>query len=380
MHYCLVVNTRRYYSTLCEAQGERNGVSPPDVSHAAGFNFPREQAEAHKSELASKAARLNASRLGRGSGGAGGQLHEDIVVGCVGRKTSFTVSNLEHGKVYHFNLFAVNKRTNLSFPYGRTTLKYEPRSKPAGLKDGKVGRNSDGELHFYVMPCGGAVDVELLLKGEVVLPRKQIYGYERFRVANPGRGQRYTLRISAANPEELRRISAVEIENIFGIMGACRRHELHQLKVNNVKDIGKTLVLATTKPSVKFPLPDLPEKPQVYEYDSMRRCDSVTVGWLPSPDPRAARYCVYAREDKRRDAENQRPNQCSLDTKLKKNPDFTMMHCQDKIPNDSRAVITQTIGNLKHGRNYIVQITVSKMRGRTLSYDLLQVQTKPICT
>lgn len=80
MHYCLVVNTRRYYSTLCEAQGERNGVSPPEASNAAGFNFPREQAEAHKNELASKAARLNASRLGRGSGGAGGQLHEDIVV------------------------------------------------------------------------------------------------------------------------------------------------------------------------------------------------------------------------------------------------------------------------------------------------------------
>jgi hypothetical protein len=80
MHYCLVVNTRRYYSTLCEAQGERNGVSPPDASNAAGFNFPREQVEAHKNELASKAARLNASRLGRGSGGAGGQLHEDIVV------------------------------------------------------------------------------------------------------------------------------------------------------------------------------------------------------------------------------------------------------------------------------------------------------------
>lgn len=80
MHYCLVVNTRRYYSTLCEAQGERNGVSPPDTSNAAGFNFPREQAEAHKNELASKAARLNASHLGRGSGGAGGKLHEDIVV------------------------------------------------------------------------------------------------------------------------------------------------------------------------------------------------------------------------------------------------------------------------------------------------------------
>jgi hypothetical protein len=73
-------------------------------------------------------------------------------VGCVGRKTSYTVSNLEHGKVYHFNLFAVNRRTNLSFPYGRTTLKYEPRSKPAGLRDGKVSavnlKKMDGRATF----------------------------------------------------------------------------------------------------------------------------------------------------------------------------------------------------------------------------------------
>lgn len=94
MHYCLVVNTRRYYSTLCEAQGERNGVSPPDTSNAAGFNFPREQAEAQKNELASKAARLNASHLGRGSGGAGGQLHEDIVVRLI---------NITHPAVLQIN-------------------------------------------------------------------------------------------------------------------------------------------------------------------------------------------------------------------------------------------------------------------------------------
>lgn len=41
----------------------------------------------------------------------------------------------------------------------------------------------------------------------------------------------------------------LQIANIFGIMDACRRHELHQLKVNNVKDIGKTLVV--TIPNTK---------------------------------------------------------------------------------------------------------------------------------
>jgi hypothetical protein len=65
------------------------------------------------------------------------------------------------------------------------------------------------------MSCGGAVDAELTLKGEVVVPRKLIYEYERFRVVNPARGQRYVLRITASNPEELRRIKAVEVRINF---------------------------------------------------------------------------------------------------------------------------------------------------------------------
>jgi hypothetical protein len=77
-----------------------------------------------------------------------------------------------------------------------------------------VGKNAENEMQFYVMPCGGAVHVELLLKGEAVVPRKLVYGYEKFRVMNPSRGQRYVLRVTASNSEELRRISAVEVSTL----------------------------------------------------------------------------------------------------------------------------------------------------------------------
>ena len=73
----------------------------------------------------------------------------------------------------------------------------------------------------------------------------------------------------------------------------------------------------------------------MHEYDSMRKCNSVTVGWVPSPDPRISRYCVFAREDKEKDLEVRRPSQCALDSRLKK-PDFAMMNCQDRIPENNR--------------------------------------------
>jgi hypothetical protein len=66
------------------------------------------------------------------------------------------------------------------------------------------------------------VYVELTLKGEAVVPRKLIYGYEKFRVMNPSRGQRYVLRVAAPNSEELRRISAVEVST-FRPFIPCQR-------------------------------------------------------------------------------------------------------------------------------------------------------------
>ena len=78
----------------------------------------------------------------------------------------------------------------------------------------QVGNGIHSELHLYVMPCGGAVDTELTLKGEAIVSRKQIYGYEMFRVMNPVLGQRYLLRISASKSEELHRISTVEVSTV----------------------------------------------------------------------------------------------------------------------------------------------------------------------
>lgn len=78
----------------------------------------------------------------------------------------------------------------------------------------KVGNGERNELDFYIMPCGGAVDAEVTLKGEAIISRKQIYGYEIFRVKNPVLGQRFLLRISASKSEELHRISTVEVRTI----------------------------------------------------------------------------------------------------------------------------------------------------------------------
>ena len=58
-------------------------------------------------------------------------------------------------------------------------------------------------------------------------------------------------------------------------------------------------------------LPQLPEESRVHEYSSLKTCDSVTVGWVPAPEPQAVRYCVSAAFISDLDTDfRPRPNQC----------------------------------------------------------------------
>lgn len=78
-------------------------------------------------------------------------------IGCVGKKLSFTVDHLEHGKVYYFNLFSIEKKRNLSLPYGNVTIKYDKKLHPLGLRDNKPLtvnlRRLDGRASFHYKVC-----------------------------------------------------------------------------------------------------------------------------------------------------------------------------------------------------------------------------------
>lgn len=146
---------------------------------------------------------------------------------------------------------------------------------------------------------------------------------------------------------------------------------------------------------MKIPLPNMPQDLKVTEYPSLATCDSVTVAWLAAPGQKNVHYCLSAKEAKIREMEEYRmPNQCGLENRLKKSVDFTAKFCIDVknykeyLPSlvvfvfylfFSRSTIHKKINHLEPGRSYIIQVTVKKSKGKTLSYDLLQVHTKPSC-
>jgi len=142
MNYCIVLNTKRDFSSLCSATGERFGVLPPDLMHVAYYGSSSEsnigtmfdssyspyfEEKYYVNDQGISRRIRHSSRIGPGSRKKTRAAQEDLVIGCVNKKTDYILSNLHSGRLYYFNVFIRDASTNVSYPYLRTTLKYELR-------------------------------------------------------------------------------------------------------------------------------------------------------------------------------------------------------------------------------------------------------------
>lgn len=153
---------------------------------------------------------------------------------CVGPKTHYTLAAPKQGQNYYFNVYAINRQTNLTYPYGSAHTVFSSKLKPISLRDGKPAftnlKKFDGKavfrykvprkaynssLEFYIMPCGGAVDAEVTLNKEIIDSQRGIVGYGRFLITNPSITSRYYIRILSASREELGKTSGVEVKKSF---------------------------------------------------------------------------------------------------------------------------------------------------------------------
>lgn len=154
------------------------------------------------------------------------------MIACVGNHTHYALNDLKQNQTYYFDLFAINRQSNLTYLYASSSMLFDKRVKPTTLKEGKgsfvnlkkldgkavfkykVPRKSSGSsLVLFVMPCGGAVNVEIMLNGKVVDSQRNVVGLGRMFVSRPTVGSRYYIRVLSANVEELRKTTGVEVCN-----------------------------------------------------------------------------------------------------------------------------------------------------------------------
>ncbi|XP_018563676.1 protein NDNF [Anoplophora glabripennis] len=347
--YCLTVSSKKNYKTLCSAQAEKFGVVPPSVTGQA---------------LVASQAAINWKPKGRDI-----EKSAFPLIACVGRKRQYTVPNLKQGQTYYFDLFATNRQSNLTYFFGSTSTKFDSRIKPISLRDGKsvfanlrkfdgkivfkfkVGKVRGNPLNIFIMPCGALIDAEVSLKGKTIISRERIEKMDHIAIKSPEEGARYHIKTVAVN---------------INREGAGRNSGVE--------------VFATSKSTSKIPLPTMPSQTAVEEIASMRKCNSVTVAWLPSPGEKVGHYCILVKEGKLREEDDYGiPNQCGLESRLKKSVNFDVKCCKDIRHNYTNSVITEKINYLGPGKSYVVQVIVKKPKGKSLAYDLLQVHTTPSC-
>nr|CAI5843076.1 unnamed protein product [Callosobruchus analis] len=315
--YCVVVHDQKNYGSLCAAQADKFGIPPPTNRPVAASQTVIDWRPTN---------------------------YVYPMIACVGRSTQYTTLNLKQGKHYYFEVFATDRQNNFTYPYASASLVFDGKIKPIRLKNGvsayanlrkydgkvvfryKIPKNPGNQLRIILIPCGSIVYVEVSQKGNVIATKRNVIKYENVTIDSPIEGTRYYIK-----------------------------------------------VIASTKPLPKAFLPAMPSTTSLNEYQSLRTCNSVTIGWVPVPGRTVSHYCISAREGKLEEVNNiERLYQCpAKNGKLKKSDDYDLKYCKD-IAHSDKSVIIEKVNYLKPEGSYVIQVTVKKSKGRILSYDLLQ--------
>ncbi|XP_050548742.1 protein NDNF-like [Daktulosphaira vitifoliae] len=334
IEYYLIISTSKIYSTLCEAEGrleeKQKLISSSDDDDDISKN-------------------------------------DRLEIQYLRNKTNYTLTDLVYNKTYFFTVFAVNGSRITAMQYATAVYTFL-KPKPLGLKDakpkvvnlralsGKVSfrykvakkspsySNNTNTLYWYVMSCNGVVDVEIRHK-KIVLLKKRVFGYEKIILNGTQQGERYVLKVKTVSVDETQLVKTVE-------------------------------VLATVHPEL-FPMPEIPSDLSLKQYEVSNDCKSVTIGWLPAKSDEI--YCVY--KWKYRYSNNidfwPKPDQCSILYGRNRRNDIVLSK-KKCYTGDNLKVNVKKILQLQSSSKYVIQVTVTKPRGRTLSYDLLMLDTN-IC-
>lgn len=194
---------------------------------------------------------------------------------CTGYKSQQILRGLQLKLPYFIDVYAIHtKFHNFSYLLGSSQTLFN-RSHPIALIEEKtsVGKLSDlggvsvfslkiprratsniSLLFMSLIPCGGSVDLRIMKQKEKVVFRKNLYKPTITTLENALPGNRYILRVTPSNEDDLVRVNKVH-------------------------------VTFTTKLHFQF-LPMLPKNITTVEIVSSRSCKSTTIAWFGSLDHR----------------------------------------------------------------------------------------------
>ncbi|XP_029465159.1 protein NDNF-like isoform X2 [Rhinatrema bivittatum] len=347
IQYCLLVNEKHNYKSLCAAETAVRYSEAKDPTSLA-LSIPHYVLDPQQGMVGShkEFSIINTAN------------YEEIRQICIGTKNTYTVSSLRPNTQYYLDVFVVNLVSNASAAYTGTfakTLK-QPEPKVIELREGKIIQLSlDGKkqkiyslqyqakqkmVHFTFQSCKGKVWAQIFKNGKILISES----FDGFRH--------------------------------FTLKGKLLDTYLVQLKV--AEDSSNSSVKVQVSFHFYKPLfPLLPESLRIKSFSKLRTCNSITIAWLGTQE--RSKYCVYRKKIK----ENHMwkamgsPSRCSGPETRPKSEKVLCKYFHDI--NLQRAVTTETIGGLEAGTPYLFDVYLLGSSGIPVSYHSKVVKTRKKC-
>ncbi|XP_013779515.1 protein NDNF-like [Limulus polyphemus] len=356
IEYCIAVNPRQNYKTLCSVQAAMHGDIPPRPPRWTGFGF-RWERNARKSLW----RRIKEIRERM-------DIKSDIQYTCVGSKTSHIVQGLKEGKIYFFDVFAVDQQSNASAAYQGTNATTRGSSSNANqiventlvsIKMSPITgytavvvytmKNHSSALYYFLRSCSGP--------GPVVVNVTSTRGLDILSTSLMGTKTFFIPKVQAG----------IYVFKLTPVFLGSRQAEIYL--ANNYS---------------MFPYPLLPNDTAVENLRTLTTSTSVTLKWSKvflqpfiSEEKFQIEYYIYQTTITKDNKENINivPNYCVEDTWGSKRWRRRVLILQHR--NNESNFFIQKIGGLQPDSEYLFQIEVKKTPGRSLSYEPVFVETNP---
>lgn len=346
--YCVAVNRKRSYKTLCSVLSHLNGDPKPTLPPNNGFGFSSEILKERNLRKTAKPVRA--------------QKKGSIFFKCLGRNTKATFEKVKTRKGYYVDVFVKSSQTNggpNSRHYNGIYIKTKRKRKLPSLKEGKIRtvvfsrrkrkfsymfqvKKSTRDVHLAISSCSGTLNVQVKgTNGSVYNSRLKSSKVLTFKALKPGK---YNIALSKK---------------------VTRKNEVY-ISVSTKRKIAK--------------IPDKPEEKTVKVFDYLTTCESVTVAWKGTDVKQ--NYCLYKTE-----LPSSRGNSSSISKKLDECGALNRLRngaqkitCKNfKYRSQDNAVLAITVTNLKQDTSYIFDVFVSRGKYFTFPYNSVRTKTKSVC-
>lgn len=385
--YCVVASHKKNYTSLCAAQHD---IKTSRMENKSNHNQDSERSKdvdnetqsAFSTEVDNKINLDDTFNIYEGNfnnvfrrkkfGRSTKVTNEDPVIACVGSRTHHLIENLDPSTTYFVSIFGVarDRRSGSLLATGSVRPRTSPSKRLRENLPSKVeirGRNvfyfkaisSSGGIWLTISTCGGAIDVEVLVRGKKLHVVRNIDPHTKFFVSAPIQ----TTSIQETSDEGSVQFDSsseeTKIRYVIKVMPSRRDRDYA---------IGVELTASTTRWGSSAP--ELSEDGNIVrELRPRRSCRSVDVAFLPATHNATdvIRYCILAREIINGD---------SYFCWMSKKPSVKGQ-CISHTQKTLRAIMHKVVG-LKAGRKYAIQVTASN-KGNSVPYNVLYVDTNASC-